>query len=132
MAQGQRSYAMLRILSIILLIAGLGFLGYGGFQLYQTHAMESKRLDEATEFVSNTVIKDINEIEDPSAFHYDFKKDDTVGILYIPRLEREIPIIEGTDEDELAKGDGHYTGTGCPGESKQILLSGHRDTVFRD
>jgi len=39
--------------------------------------------------------------------------------------------IEGTDEEELAQGVGHYTGTGCPGENKQILLSGHRDTVFR-
>lgn len=121
---------MLRILSIFLLIAGVLFLGYGGFQLYQTHAMESKRLDEASEFVSNTVIKKINNVND---YNYDdFKVDDTIGILYIPRLEREIPIIEGTDEDELAKGVGHFSGTGFPGENKQILLSGHRDTVFRD
>src|SRR5699024_5490480 len=56
---------------------------------------------------------------------------DTIGILYIPRLDREIPIIEGTDEEELAQGVGHYAGTGFPGENRQILLSGHRDTVFR-
>lgn len=123
---------MMRILSITILIAGLGFLGYGGFQLYKTHAMEGERLDEASEFVSETVIKD-KDIDDIKDFDYDdFKTDDTVGILYIPRLEREIPIIEGTDEDELAKGVGHYSDTGFPGENKQILLSGHRDTVFRN
>src|SRR5699024_8464314 len=61
-----------------------------------------------------------------------FTTDDTIGILYIPKLEREIPIIEGTDEDELAKGVGHFSDTGFPGENKQIVLSGHRDTVFRD
>lgn len=123
---------MLRALSIILLIAGLGFLGYGGFQLYQTHAMESKRLDEASSFVSNTVIKDAKEINTKDFNYDDFKTDDTIGIFYIPRLDREIPIIEGTDEDELAKGVGHFSGTGFPGQNKQILLSGHRDTVFRD
>ncbi|HLQ70214.1 MAG TPA: class D sortase [Bacillota bacterium] len=124
---------MLRILSIILLIVGIGFLGYGGFQLYQTHAMESERLDEASEFISNVVIKDINNISETDEMRYEeFKTDETIGIFYIPRLDREIPIIEGTDEDELAKGVGHYSGTGFPGQNNQILLSGHRDTVFRD
>lgn len=124
---------MLRILSIVLLVAGLAFLGYGGIQLYNSHAMETERLDEASEFVSETVIKDIKDIDNVDEFNYkDFKTDDTIGIFYIPRLEREIPIIEGTDEDELAKGVGHYADTGFPGENKQILLSGHRDTVFRD
>src|SRR5699024_6415274 len=124
---------MLRILSIILLIVGIGFLGYGGFQLYQTHAMESERLDVASEFISNVVIKDINNISETDEMRYEeFKTDETIGIFYIPRLDREIPIIEGTDEDELAKGVGHYSGTGFPGQNKQILLSGHRDTVFRD
>lgn len=123
---------MMRVLSISLLIAGLGFLGYGGFQLYKSHAMESQRLDEATEFVSETVINDQN-IDDVEDMDYDdFTTDDTIGILYIPKLEREMPIIEGTDEDELAKGVGHFSDTGFPGENKQIVLSGHRDTVFRD
>src|SRR5699024_2456212 len=97
------------------------------------HAMESKRLDEASEFVSHTIIKDTRDINEAEDIHYDeFEKDETIGIFYIPRLDREIPIIEGTDEDELAKGVGHYSGTGFPGQNKQILLSGHRDTVFRD
>src|SRR5699024_11920500 len=38
----------------------------------------------------------------------------------------------GTDEEELAQGVGHYYDTGLPGQNKQILLSGHRDTVFRN
>lgn len=61
-----------------------------------------------------------------------FMDGEIVGMFYIPRLNRELPIVEGTDEDELAKGVGHFRGTGYPGSGKQILLSGHRDTVFRD
>src|SRR5690606_7176366 len=34
-------------------------------------------------------------------------------------------------EDELQRGVGHYPGTAYPGQESQIVLSGHRDTVFR-
>lgn len=120
---------MLRFLSIFLILAGGIILSYGGFQLYNSKAQESERLDEASEMVSDQVIK---ETPDVKAYDYDaIQEGDTIGILYIPRLDREIPIIEGTDEEELAQGVGHYAGTGFPGENRQILLSGHRDTVFR-
>ena len=110
------------------MIGGLLLLAYGGFQLYSSYAKESQRLEEANAFVSDKVITKIEN----NVFNYEtIKKGDTIGVLYIPRLNREIPIIEGTDEEELEQGVGHYTGTGFPGENKQILLSGHRDTVFR-
>lgn len=59
------------------------------------------------------------------------KQGEAVGLLEIPRIEGKLPIIEGTDEDELARGVGHYKGTAYPTQKKQIVLSGHRDTVFR-
>lgn len=93
--------------------------------IFHSKANEKKRLEEVKEFVSDEVITDISNVT------YRFETGETIGLLYIPRLDREIPIIEGTDEKELAEGVGHYKGTGFPGENKQILLSGHRDTVFR-
>ncbi len=56
-----------------------------------------------------------------------------IGQLIIPRIGAILPIIEGTDEEELAKGVGHYVGWGTvlPGETGHAVLSGHRDTVFR-
>lgn len=59
------------------------------------------------------------------------KQGDTVGLLKLPRIKAELPIIEGTDPDELDKGVGHYRGSYYPDENGQIVLSGHRDTVFR-
>ncbi|WP_199689895.1 MULTISPECIES: class D sortase [Clostridia] len=121
---------MLRALSIILIVCGIAILSYGGFQLYNSKALENERMDEAESFVSNKII---SEVEDVEKFNYDeIKQGDTIGVLSIPKLDREIPIIEGANEEELAQGVGHYTGTGFPGENKQILLSGHRDTVFRE
>lgn len=56
---------------------------------------------------------------------------DVIGLLEIPKIKAELPIIEGTDEEMLEKGVGHYSGTVLPSDGEQILLSGHRDTVFR-
>lgn len=53
------------------------------------------------------------------------------GILEIPEIDAELPIVEGTDADDLAKGVGHYKDSYYPGDHGQIVLSGHRDTVFR-
>lgn len=120
---------MVRITAIVLIIFGILVIGYSSLQLYHSHTMEKKRLDEAKDLISEEVIKDDNDIP---AINYDWiQEGDTIGVFYIPRLDREIPIIAGVEEEELAQGIGHYTGTGYPGENRQILLSGHRDTVFR-
>ena len=47
-------------------------------------------------------------------------------------MGKTLPIVEGTDPDSLQKGVGHLSNSVFPGQGEQILLSGHRDTVFRD
>lgn len=54
-----------------------------------------------------------------------------IGNLIIPKLDANLPIYHGTDEDELEKGVGHFAGSVLPGEKDNSVLSGHRDTVFR-
>lgn len=56
---------------------------------------------------------------------------DEIGELAIPKLKAVLPIFHGTDEDELAKGVGHFADSVLPGEKDNSVLSGHRDTVFR-
>lgn len=53
------------------------------------------------------------------------------GELYIPKLAVTLPVFEGTDEEELELGVGHYDGSVLPGEKDNCVLAGHRDTVFR-
>lgn len=60
------------------------------------------------------------------------KKGDEIGTLIIPALEKEMTIFHGTDEEELKKGVGHYANSVLPGETDNSVLSGHRDTIFRD
>jgi sortase A len=55
---------------------------------------------------------------------------DVIGSLYIPALKQTLPIIEGTGEDDLKRGVGHFGQSVLPGEKDNCVLSGHRDTVF--
>jgi sortase A len=59
-------------------------------------------------------------------------KGETFGKIILPAIDQEYPIIEGTDQKELAKGVGHFSDSVLPGESDNTVLAGHRDTVFRD
>jgi sortase A len=54
-----------------------------------------------------------------------------IGVLTIPKLNRSLPIFEGTNSDILKQGVGHYKRSVLPGENNNSVLSGHRDTVFR-
>ena len=57
---------------------------------------------------------------------------DNIGSLSIPVLKQKLPIIQGTDADELKKGVGHFIQSVLPGEEDNCVLSGHRDTVFAE
>jgi sortase A len=59
------------------------------------------------------------------------KEGEVFGKITIPRLDRELPIIQGTGNKELKKGVGHYIGSVLPGEGDNSVLAGHRDGVFR-
>lgn len=54
-----------------------------------------------------------------------------IGELFIPKLSISVPIYQGTAEEQLRKGIGHYPKSAMPGEPRNMILSGHRDTVFR-
>ncbi|HLR81031.1 MAG TPA: class D sortase [Bacillota bacterium] len=124
---------MRRWISRILMIVGLALISISGYQFYQTKQSTNNALAEAEQLVKQN---NQNESEDesqtePSPEDFVPKDDDVIGIVRIPSIEAKLPIVEGTDEEMLKKGVGHYSSTALPAENEQILLSGHRDTVFR-
>lgn len=119
-------------LAILFIFAGLVLLSVGGYQYVSTKAAEKNALNEAKQLLNedNSSKKtEKTEKADPSTFFPDMGE--TVGILEIPSIDAELPIVEGTDPDDLEKGVGHYKGSAYPNQQDQIVLSGHRDTVFR-
>ncbi|WHY62755.1 class D sortase [Cytobacillus firmus] len=123
---------------LLILAASFLFLIGGGlvlFSLQEMYAQEKKTKDslaQAQERIQNEVNKESKSVlQTEQPIDVSFEQGEAIGILKIPRLKAELPIIEGTDEDELEKGVGHYSTSVFPGQHDQILLSGHRDTVFR-
>lgn len=116
-----------KILIGLLFTTGFILIGYALYHIWDGNNQVEKRIVEAKKIVEQN--NNDSQI-DPSSLSY--QKGETIGILKIPKLKKELPIIEGTDEEELEKGVGHYTGTAYPLQNDQIVLSGHRDTVFRN
>jgi len=57
-------------------------------------------------------------------------KGEVIGSLSIPALKQKFPVVEGTGDDDLKRGVGHFSQSVLPGEQDNCVLSGHRDTVF--
>lgn len=122
------------LLSPGLLILGISFIIWASFQIY-SHTISisvptSIKKEQLETVTLNPGTKDVitNEIL------YPIRPTDgeNIGNLTIPAINQVIPIFHGTDEDEFKKGIGHFSRSVLPGENDNSVLSGHRDTVFRE
>ena len=123
--------------------AGLLLTGFSGYQIYDSMVNERATLESAYAHLEEQRIVHASEsdsegepAEGEPAFDimgYDEDYGQVFGVLTIPALDdRSIGIMEGADFDALAQGVGHVESTAFPGQGEQIVMSGHRDTVFRD
>ncbi|QTN00413.1 class D sortase [Sediminibacillus dalangtanensis] len=124
-------------IAFLAMIAGVVLLSYGFMQIIHTERAQQSSLAEAHSLLNGEKTAETKdngqtqEQETDDGANYLPDQGETAGILSIPKIDAELPIVEGTDPDDLEKGVGHYKGTAYPTENDQIVLSGHRDTVFR-
>lgn len=55
--------------------------------------------------------------------------------LQIPKINQDVPVVEGDGWEQLKKGVGHYIRSANPGEGGNVVLSAHNDIhgeIFRD
>ena len=71
--------------------------------------------------------KRVKEYQESLAAHFS----PALGILRIPKINVEVPILEGTDDLTLNRGVGHVAGTPSPGDDGNVAIAGHRDGFFR-
>lgn len=109
----------------MIIFIGVSLSCYSSWLILDTKIQTLKTTKEAKEIVT-----DGSEI--PNSNRYSPNIGEVSGLLIIPTLSVELPVVEGTNPDELEKGVGHYRGSYYPGENGQIVLSGHRDSVFRN
>ncbi|MBT2661643.1 class D sortase [Bacillus sp. ISL-45] len=132
----ERRTGKLVLLSLSVVIIALGF-WFSGTNAYKF--MKGYWLFKTGEPQTEVVLADNpdqtadREMQESPASLYSERpeKGEMIGNLAIPKLNATLPIYHGTDEDELEKGVGHFAGSVLPGEKDNSVLSGHRDTVFR-
>lgn len=132
---------LLLSLSIVLIALGLWFSTTNaatfakGYMLYKTGNVEAKNFSNKPQPLEIAEAPSKKEVEEPvsdASYPETPEIGDLMGELIIPKLEASLPIIHGTNEDELEKGVGHFAESVLPGEKDNSVLSGHRDTVFRE
>ena len=120
-------------ISLLLVILGISLTGYSLLQMWESNQSQNQAITEAEALLSapkGDSENSSNSESEPVTIP-EYNEGDTLGILEVPKLQEKLPIVEGTDEEQLDKGVGHYIGTSFPDQNDQIVLSGHRDTVFR-
>lgn len=136
----------LRKLELLLLVLGLLLIGvYLGARFHRTllsraaiQRFESQR-SSSPEQARGTVLvakapdfslwseKRIKDYGDSLAAHLS----PTIALLRIPKIQLEVPVLEGTDDVTLNRGAGLIRGTALPGADGNIGIAGHRDGFFR-
>lgn len=127
----------MRLFGKLLLAIGVVIIALAGYQLYQTEKAQDEALIEAEERIkegmdTDQTVTDGGETPDGLPVNFQTEHGEAFATLEIPKLEKTLPVVAGTDPDSLDRGVGHLDNSVLPTQGEQILLSGHRDTVFRN
>ena len=128
---------MIKWVSHLFIFLGIILLLISCYSLYDQSQKQAITIKKAEQIINTARDKEtsVTTLEEEKVnLGAEFKADDgdVIGILTIPKLNKSIGIVEGTDIDSLKNGVGHVKNTVYPNQHEQIVLSGHRDTVFQN
>lgn len=108
---------------ITIILLGVGIVGFFGMDLTKQSVMlaRSATAEYEPEMPPKKFKQAWRELPAPG---------ESLGELNFPSLDLAVPVVQGTHDEELKKGAGHFAGSALPGQGGHVLLSGHRDTVF--
>lgn len=108
---------------ITIILLGVGIVGFFGMDLTKQSVMlaRSATAEYEPEMPPKKFKQAWQELPAPG---------ESLGELNFPSLDLAVPVVQGTHDEELKKGAGHFAGSALPGQGGHVLLSGHRDTVF--
>lgn len=124
-------------IGLLLLFTGLFVVLWSGYSFWN----QSKAVSHEPETVQkdhpgwdSTVEKKTIDIASSKGGSEHFEYGEKAAELSIPRIGSKYDVFFGTDEDSLKKGVGLHDSkwTVSPDQNGHVVLSGHRDTVFRN
>jgi sortase A len=104
------------LLGIAMILGGLGFLAYCGWQYYGTNIIAKQKHAEIRQAISTDWSNGID--------------GDDVGLLRVKRFgaDYEVPIVKGFSDKKLAEGVGWDPKSALPGEIGNFAIAAHRVT----
>lgn len=127
--KGRTGRLVLLSLSVVIIAFGFWFSGTNAYTFMKGYWLYKTTEPQTEVAFANKPDQTAN--RPASLYSVRPEQGEMIGSLTIPKLNANLPIYHGTDEDELEKGVGHFAGSVLPGEKDNSVLSGHRDTVFR-
>ena len=120
---------LLRILGIVLILAGVGVIFAPKIQNMFSIKDQEKALVEwrISEEQYDEKLKEIKEEEKLELKEGKPPADFPLRML-IPAINLDTMVFDGTDRETLKKGPGHIIGTSYPGSIGTVAISGHRTT----
>lgn len=111
----------------LLVTAGVVLLLFVVYEVYVTDLLTAQRQDELSEELRQEwESAPAPDVDRGSITPVDVG--DAFAVLRIPRLGEDYTrvVLEGTAEEQLSQGPGHYVGSAMPGEQGNVALAGHR------
>jgi len=134
--------SLVTVLSLGFMLLGLGVISWSIYSIWtQTHYSKQVISPPQKIFTIEKTIEEVDVKSDTSKLLSSASKSiypvypvegEHIGSLTIPALNRKLTLMEGTEEKELKKGVGHFIQSVLPGEKDNCVISGHRETAFRE
>lgn len=117
-----RPYANRKLISLLLIIAGIGLLGYVGSEYWGMYRSQQKLEAEWERQASS-----LNASREAAAI----PPEQMLTRVVIPKIGLDAIVVEGASRRDLSEGPGHMKQTANPGETGNAVITAHRDTFFR-
>ena len=116
-----RPYLSRRGLSLVLIIVGIGLLGYVGTEYWGMYHSQQKLETEWERQAAS--------VSTPG--RAPISPDQMLTRVIVPKINLDAIVVEGASRKDLSDGPGHMKQTAMPGEVGNAVITGHRDTFFR-
>ncbi|MGH1561272.1 class E sortase [Mumia sp. DW29H23] len=113
----------LTALGVVLVLAGVGMLGYVGWQYFGTNIISKQQQAELRDDL-------VKSWDAPEADDATVVPGDAIALMRVPRFgdDYEVPVVKGVDDRSLARGIGWFPDSARPGQVGNFAVAGHRVT----